>query len=72
MPVAYLIGVNPPDGTTSSVGRKLYIVLDDTLNDAVKAVLALHPMGIIEYTGIQALPETVQKLGLVRGRPKQL
>lgn len=66
MAEAYLIGVNSP------AGRRLYLVLDKNPDAAMQAVRALHPQSIIEDTGIHALPETIQKLDLKSGQPKQL
>ena len=66
MAEAYLIGVN------SATGRQLYLVLDGNADAAIHAVQMLYPQSTVEYTGVRALPETIQKLGLVVAQPKQL
>ena len=66
MAEAYLIGVN------SATGRRLYLVLDGNADAAIYAVQMLYPQSTVEYTGVRALPETIQKLGLVVAQPKQL
>jgi hypothetical protein len=59
-------------GKNSAAGRRLYLVLDGNADAAIHAVQMLHPLSTVEYTGVRALPETIQKLGLVVAQPKQL
>ena len=72
MAEAYLIGVNTPRGDSGITERRLFVILDDSPDKALGVVQSLCPNSRVELTGIPVLPETVQKLGLVPGYPKQL
>ena len=52
--------------------RRLFLVLDDSPEQAVQAVQRLWPKSKVDWSGIKALPETVEKLGLRLGEPRQL
>jgi hypothetical protein len=70
MPEAFLIGVNTEALDRSD--RRLFLVLDDSPERAVEAVRRIWPTSKVDWTGIKALLETVEKLGLRKGEPKQL
>jgi hypothetical protein len=70
MPEAFLIGVNTEALDRSD--RRLFLVLDDSPERAVQAVRRLWPTSKVDWSGIKALPETVEKLGLRPGAPRQL
>jgi hypothetical protein len=70
MPEAFLIGVNTEALDRSD--RRLLLVLEDSPERAVEAVRRLWPTSKVQWTGIKALRETVEKLGLRQGEPKKL
>ncbi len=70
MPEAFLIGVDTEALDRSY--RRLFLVLDDTPERAVQAVRHFWPTSKVDWTGIKALRETVEKLGLRQGEPRQL
>jgi hypothetical protein len=70
MPEAFLIGVDTVALDRSD--RRLFIVLEDTPERAVQTVQHLWPMSKVDWTGIKALHQTVEKLGLRQGEPRQL
>ncbi len=70
MAEAFLIGVDTEALDRSH--RRLFLVLDDTPERAVQAVRHLWPTSKVDWAGIKALPETVEKLGLRLGEPRQL
>jgi hypothetical protein len=70
MPEAFLIGVNTEALDRSD--RRLFLVLDDSPERAIEAVRRIWPTSKVDWTGIKALRETVEKLGLREGEPKQL
>jgi hypothetical protein len=70
MPEAFIISVNADALDRSD--RRLLLVLDDSPERAIDAVRRLWPTSELRWTGIKALRETVEKLELRQGEPKQL
>jgi hypothetical protein len=70
MPEAFLIGVDTE--TLDRSHRRLFLVLDDSPEQAIQAVLRLWPTSKVDWSGIKALSATVEKLGLRQGEPRQL
>ncbi len=73
MAEAFLIAVVTPREEETPSERRLFLVLSDTADAAVEAVQnRVSEDSIVELTGIPVLPETVRKLGLLLGKPRQL
>ena len=70
MSEAFLIGADTEALDRSD--RRLFLVLTDHHEQAIEVVKRMHPASKVDWIGIKALPDTVKKLGLQPGKPRQL
>lgn len=70
---AHVVVVKAPESEASLVGTTLYAVLAETPEAAQAAVQDVAaPETTVETTGGPLKPETVERLALVPGEPKQI